>query len=419
MNVKILLILILLPVALAAQKSPGPDPAAETQCVRCHSKGMKRISTPVGLYQKDVHFSAGLGCHDCHGGDPSNEKWHGHRDSAKGFSGKPTPLEIPARCNRCHGDAEYMRSFNPSLPVDQLAKYATSRHGELLLNQGDPKVATCVSCHGVHDIRRPGDPVSSVYPTNLPATCARCHSDADYMAGYPVATTTQYEDFKESVHGAALLERGDIGAPACNDCHGNHGAFPPEVGSIAHVCGICHAANADLYNSSFHAEIFTDLEEPGCETCHGNHKILHPDEGFLADGPEATCTNCHESDVDDAGYSIALAMKNTLDSLSSSLVSATSLVELAEGRGMEVSELKFDLRDVRQTFIRARTTVHSFDDLEVKEVVEPGIALAAEVIDGAQQSLEEHKQRRWWLGGATIVLLALILGVYLKMRQLE
>ena len=419
MNVKILLPLILLPVALWAQKNPKAVPITEIQCVKCHSKGMKRISTPVTLYSKDIHFSAGLGCHDCHGGDPSYERWHGPRNPAQGFLGKPTALEIPGLCDRCHGDAEYMRSFNPSLPVDQLPKYLTSRHGQLLVNKKDLKVATCASCHSVHDIRRPGDPVSPVYAVNLPETCARCHSDADYMAGYPVATTSQYEDFRASVHGTALLERGDIGAPACNDCHGNHGAFPPEVGSIAHVCGLCHVANAELYNSSFHAEIFSGLDEPGCETCHGNHKIVHPDESFLGEGPNATCANCHEPTSDDAGFAVALGMKNVLDSLSTSFISATDLVELSEQRGMEVSELKFDLRDVRQTLIRTRTTVHSFDDLEVKKVAEPGITLALEVIEKGHLTLVEHQRRRWWLGAATVIILVLILGVYLKMREIE
>jgi hypothetical protein len=34
----------------------------------------------------------------------------------------------------------------------------------------------------------------------------------------------QYEKFARSVHGIALLKKHDSGAPACNICHGNHGA---------------------------------------------------------------------------------------------------------------------------------------------------------------------------------------------------
>ena len=34
----------------------------------------------------------------------------------------------------------------------------------------------------------------------------------------------------KSVHGKALLEKGDLSAPTCNNCHGNHGAAPPQIG---------------------------------------------------------------------------------------------------------------------------------------------------------------------------------------------
>ena len=58
--------------------------------------------------------------------------------------------------------------------------------------------------------------------------------------------TDQYEKYSKSVHGVALLQKHDLGAPACNKCHGNHGATPPGVESISKVCGTCHALNADL-----------------------------------------------------------------------------------------------------------------------------------------------------------------------------
>ena len=47
--------------------------------------------------------------------------------------------------------------------------------------------------------------------------------------------------YKKSVHWHTLAEVGDISAPTCNDCHGNHGAVPPGVDSVGNVCGQCHA----------------------------------------------------------------------------------------------------------------------------------------------------------------------------------
>jgi len=391
---------------------------SENNCLACHSRLMKKFSAPARLFAKDVHAGEGLICSDCHGGNPAQTTWHGRKNPAQGFFGKPDPVEIPAFCNLCHGNAEYMKKFNPTLPVDQLVKYRTSRHGILLLEKGDTKAANCVSCHGVHDMRKVNDPAGSVYAVNLPLTCARCHSDSSYMATYGIPTN-QYRDFASSVHGVALLERGDLGAPACNDCHGNHGAIPPQVENISQVCGLCHANNAKLYRESFHASIFETLGSPGCETCHGNHRIVHPEESFLGPGEKSVCVSCHQDSPPDSGFAVGLSMKSILDSLAGSCDSVTALVDKAERIGMETSELRLLLRDVRQSLIESRTMIHSFTTLEVRKTAAPGIGLALEIRAGAVQLLAEHLKRRWWLGGLSLVLLALILGLYLKIREIE
>ncbi|HEY3155227.1 MAG TPA: hypothetical protein VGK76_01195, partial [Candidatus Eisenbacteria bacterium] len=58
--------------------------------------------------------------------------------------------------------------------------------------------------------------------------------------------------------------------------HGNHGATPPEVRSVIHVCGQCHAREAGLYQSSMKKALFERLKVPECIVCHSNHRILHP-----------------------------------------------------------------------------------------------------------------------------------------------
>jgi len=415
MKAKLLLISSALAIFTATQNVCGVD---ENNCLACHAKLMKKYSTPVKLYSRDIHSQVGLICSDCHGGDPGRERRHDRNEAAQAFIGAPAPEKIPAFCDRCHGDADYMRSFNPGLPVDQLVKYRTSRHGQLLLGKADSKAANCVSCHSVHDIHRARDPGSSVYDTNIPKTCARCHSNSEYMADYGIPTD-QYADYAVSVHGAALLERGDRGAPACNDCHGNHGATPVEVQNISQVCGMCHVNNERLYRESFHSSIFEELEMPGCETCHGNHAVVAPDESMLGAGDNSACGQCHEQSEDDAGFALGLNMKKELDSLSISFASATLLVERAGQRGMEISELSLSLSDIRQSAIKSRTAVHAFDDMAVAELAAPGIELAEQVAQSARQLLTEHQKRRWWLGGATLVLLALIAALYLRLRSIE
>ena len=141
-----------------------------------------------------------------------------------------------------------MKKFNPALRVDQEKEYATSVHGQLL-KTGNTKVATCISCHGVHGIRAVNDALSSVYPLNVAETCAKCHGDAAHMAEFKIPTD-QYANYKRSVHAKALYERQDLAAPTCNDCHGNHGAAPPGIASVANVCGQCHARQGELFQAS-------------------------------------------------------------------------------------------------------------------------------------------------------------------------
>ena len=78
---------------------------------------------------------------------------------------------------------------------------------------------------------------------------------------------------RRSVHWAAMTAKGDLSAPTCNSCHGNHGAVPPGVNWVGNVCGQCHTVQADLFKSSVHAKAFTEMGTPGCATCHENHAI--------------------------------------------------------------------------------------------------------------------------------------------------
>ena len=103
--------------------------------------------------------------------------------------------------------AAFMRKYNPSLRTDQFSQYQTSVHGKLLA-KGDTKVAVCIDCHGVHDLRPASDPRSKVHPLNIAQTCARCHADAAYMKGYGIPTD-QFAKYSTSVHHEAMVVRGD------------------------------------------------------------------------------------------------------------------------------------------------------------------------------------------------------------------
>lgn len=401
---------------------PKGDQISE-RCASCHAEQSKmqqyRSTLPVDQFaslasgvhgQLDVTGKQRIlqctSCHNAHGiVSPSNPASPVH------------PLKIVATCARCHSDASFMRMYNPTLPVDQLVKYRTSVHGERNA-KGDPKVAECASCHGSHDIRPATDIKSRVYPTTLPQTCATCHSDAEYMKAYRLPTN-QYEDYASSVHGVALLEKNDLAAPACNDCHDNHGAIPPGISSISMVCGTCHVLNADLFGKSPHKQAFDAMDLPECETCHGNHAIVAATDKLLGVDQGAVCANCHAPDQNVKGYETAKLMRSLVDSLVHLEDVAKGLVEDAEQKGMEISEAKFKLREARQARLQSRTAVHSFDAAQFQEVIDKGLETAAVVRTEANDAIDEYYYRRTGLGISTLIITLLALSLFLLIRRIE
>jgi len=98
-----------------------------SNCVTCHQE-WEEEDGPSFKFSKDVHSQKGLGCEDCHGGDPSLEDMDEVRETGD-YREPPDHSEVPLFCARCHSDGEYMRAHNPSLLIDQLSKYKTSFHG--------------------------------------------------------------------------------------------------------------------------------------------------------------------------------------------------------------------------------------------------------------------------------------------------
>ena len=255
--------------------------SAADSCMTCHSAMEEGTKGPSTLIKNDVHIAHGLSCADCHGGDRTSDDPGIAMSKAKGFKGKPARTAIPKFCASCHANPDIMRKFAPSERVDQYELYQTSVHGKRLAT-GDTNVATCIDCHSVHDIRAVKDGMSPVHPLHVAETCSRCHSDKQKMAPYKIPTN-QFEEYRTSVHWEAMTKRGDLSAPSCASCHGNHGAKPPQVESVAAVCGTCHVLFEALYEKSVHQPIFSGAGGGGgCIVCHSNHGIHQPSTAMLA-----------------------------------------------------------------------------------------------------------------------------------------
>ncbi len=391
----------------------GPLWAQKNSCLECHKQLEDELQAPALGMSLDVHSKYGLSCADCHGGNPKEEDVDRAKD--KTFKGVPGRKAIPEMCGTCHADSGFMRKFNPNLRVDQLALYRTSQHG-LRLAGGDIKAAVCTDCHGVHGIMPATLPKSTIFPWNIPQTCGRCHSDPATMKAYGLSTD-QVKDYKASVHAQALFEKKDLAAPVCNSCHGNHGALPPSVSSIAFVCRQCHASTGELFSGSPHKKAFDEMGEPECEVCHGHHKIVAPTDALIGVGPKAVCAQCHEAGS--KAYQTAERIKGLLDDYLSRMAVAAAKLDRASSEGVEVSEAKFHLKEAQTALIEVRNLTHGLSLESIAKRSQDGRAILDQVVKQGDQALREAKTRRTGLVVATVFLALLALALFLKVRQVS
>lgn len=268
-----------------------PAPGDAGYCLSCHSNPDLSMTLPGGetlsLFvspedlDHSVHSELGIACQACH-------------PDIHTYPHPPTPYTTRAElsagysqaCERCH-------TGFPATP--------DSIHHEAAA--GEQPAPACASCHTAHRVRPPEE-----QRAQMAETCGGCHTDV-------------FEQFQNSVHGAALLETGNPDVPACSDCHGVH-AEPLALGEPFRVaepglCAGCHAdpelmarydLAADVYNSyttSWHGvdvEVF-QARWPNlwhtsavCSDCHGEHDILpasHPASHVHPNNLLATCQQCH------------------------------------------------------------------------------------------------------------------------------
>jgi cytochrome b subunit of formate dehydrogenase len=261
-------------------------------CAECHESSVEEWLLGVHETGSDTEPPA-ASCVDCHGSHAIA--------GARTRGSRVHPLSIPDTCEACH--RENGAAAASGLTGDKAQDYETSVHGLALRRDGLIVTATCVSCHGFHDIRRSNDPLAPSSRKRLPETCGSCH--VGILDGY-----------LEGVHGAAF-SRGIDDVPVCNDCHREHAVQDPSVAGtsasaalVAETCARCHADDAlvnryDLkatawasWGRSYHgiASGYGEARSANCASCHGHHEIFPASDtrsSIHESNLEKTCGQCH------------------------------------------------------------------------------------------------------------------------------
>jgi nitrate/TMAO reductase-like tetraheme cytochrome c subunit len=298
--------LLALGAALPAQAGGQPAPAAQEgtpapegqpitsseQCLECHAAPDQIMELAGGeeLYltidaagvTASAHGEEDVACQDCH----TDITEYPHRPLEAGTL-REVAAQFSANCQECH--------------VEEAERQQVSVHA-LARAEGNTDAAVCSDCHNPHYQPRV-EPRSQIV-----ATCARCHSGIA-------------QDYRQSIHGAALAATENADVPLCVDCHGVHTIEDPQTMEFLNespmLCARCHADPArmdryglntnvlDTYVSDFHGTTATLFQKqtpdqapntPLCIDCHGIHNIKRtedPQSAVLQANLLATCQQCH------------------------------------------------------------------------------------------------------------------------------
>lgn len=382
----------------------------ENTCAACHTNLGGKSAETVENWNNSIHSQRGVGCTDCHGGDSSAPDQAGAHATSANFVGTPNTVDIPALCAGCHARVDLMRQYD--LPTDQWAKYQQSNHGKQLA-QGDTNVATCFTCHDGHGTKQVTDPSAQVYPLNVPALCAGCHSNVELMKPYDIPTN-QHELYIKSVHGTALLEKQDLRSPSCATCHGTHGAAPPGFEEVSNVCGSCHTATQDYYLKSVHAS--DTAGTPECVTCHGRYDVETPSDAMFHGEGARQCGSCHTSTSPENETVQAIA--GSIEASAKAIDEAEQAIAEAAGSALIVAPEEAKLTAAKTNLITARAAQHTLDLDTVKEQTDAATKTANEVKADAQKAIDDSIFRREYMAIGLGIMALAILALWIVRRAL-
>jgi predicted CXXCH cytochrome family protein len=263
-------------------------------CYLCHNEIADEHKESIHGISLEEGINESAHCWDCHG---SHSIYKVKSDSSKVYF-----KNIVSTCGACHDDPGFSQKHFSTIKQPGLM-YLNSIHGKLLL-EGRTDAPSCVTCHGVHNIKNRVQPGSTISTVGISKVCGECHKEIA-------------EEYEQSIHWFAV-KKGVSESPTCNDCHSEHSINAVNVGKKRDdirkmqelTCLECHEnlllnarfgikdENAVNYQDSYHglAVMRGDKDAAMCIDCHGVHKILpaYNAESSIHEGNLVnTCAKCH------------------------------------------------------------------------------------------------------------------------------
>ncbi len=286
------------PAKQAATPQPTPTATAsgDEQCLACHSQpdqiktfangDQLYLTIDSAAYHNGLHSQSGkVNCTSCH----TDITGYPHPE-LKAQNQRQLAAQYSETCQQCHAE-QYQKNMD--------SVHAQARAA------GNENAAVCSDCHNPHYTVKPNEP-----RTNIPATCAKCHSEIA-------------KEYRDTVHGQALFNENNPDVPTCIDCHGVHNIPDPTQAKFLlgspQLCAKCHTDQQKMakyglntnvlnsYISDFHGttvELFQKRSpdqlpnKPLCIDCHGVHSILstkNEQSSVFKQNLLTTCQKCHPS----------------------------------------------------------------------------------------------------------------------------
>ncbi len=285
------------PQAQAAPAKPAaaPAPAAaaldNATCLGCHGNEGFALPGADGktrsLHVRQEKFESSVHgkrqCVECH----------------KDITEIPHPkvAQRKVSCVQCHEalwasaqkENKTLENARLGVVIEQINKYMHSIHARPNRDDQSRTNATCYNCHEAHYVYPKDSAARTEWRLSIPDACGKCH--AKQRAAYAT-----------SVHGKEVLEKRNLYAAVCSDCHTTHDIDTPEAApirlAITRNCGTCHVENLRTYTETYHGQVNTlgYAHTAKCFDCHGSHavqRVSNPASTVHPDNRLRTCQKCH------------------------------------------------------------------------------------------------------------------------------